>query len=273
MKTNMIEIKGIKQNMVYCPEGSFWMGFDTHFSDSLGPFSLSHDRQKEKVSIKHGFWIADTVVTKGLWQAVMLDQSFIVEDDPLPAYASWYEFVLFCNRLSELSGLEPCFEMSQIVTQPYSERILKADVVYHENANGFRFPTEAEWEYSAKAGTAYDFSGSNNENEVAWHKHNSNQIQAVKLKNANTWGLYDMSGNVWEWCLDQSENSKKQWFNGLSTYKRKTLNFEDMEIETYTRVIKGGAFWNDRNCCHVAYSGDDAAYSSYSHGLRLVRKA
>ena len=104
---------------------------------------------------------------------------------------TWRDAVIFCNKLSIQTGLKPCYNVTE-----ENEKI-----TFDKTANGFRLPTEAEWEYACKAGeTGIRYGELNN---IAWYKDNSSMTShIVGQKEPNSWGLYDMLGNVWEWCSD-----------------------------------------------------------------------
>ena len=145
------------------------------------------------------------------------------------------------------------------------------DVANFKNTEGFRLPTEVEWEWFARGGQKaidegtfdYTYSGSNNINEVAWYNENSgNQIQDVGSKKPNQLGLYDCSGNVWEWCYDTTENIEKG-----KNYIYKAFDSSNIYIRQ-----KGGS-WNyyAEHCAVLYRHGDQAGIATFYIGFRLVR--
>lgn len=181
--------------------------------------------------------ISRTEVTQKLYESIMgTNPSYFKGENKPVEEVSWYNAVEFCNALSKKLGYEPAYSING------------NSVTWNENANGFRLPTVEEWRYAARGGQNYEYSGSNNLDSVGWYDCNSNNTtHLVALKKPNGYGLYDMSGNVWEWCWDS---------HGY-----------------YDRYGCGGSWRNyDSNSCEVDsrnyYSAD---YGSNLIGFRLAR--
>jgi formylglycine-generating enzyme required for sulfatase activity len=167
---------------------------------------------------------------------------------------NWYEAVEYCNRLSLKEGLTPAYRGSG------------DSIVCDFNATGYRLPTEAEWEYAAKAGNknylSYEYSGGNSVERVAWHSGNSgNSTHPVGTKQPNDLGLYDMSGNVWEWCWD--------WYGSYSGGSQTDPRGASSGT---SRVVRGGSWNSDAASVRSAIRRYNPPSNRRDYlGFRLVR--
>jgi sulfatase modifying factor 1 len=144
--------------------------------------------------------LVDFAKGNAYWPAV---QHLLNEPDSQPApWVRWYEAIAFCNALSRSRGLRPCYSISG----RFAPDSTAGSVEWDRVADGYRLPTEAEWEYACRAGTSTKWSHGDDESvlgDYAWYRDNSNEMtHPVGRKRPNPWGLFDMHGNVGEWCYD-----------------------------------------------------------------------
>ena len=242
----------VEFGMVYCSAGEFWMGSE----EGVG---YDDERPRHRVKLSRGFWMGQTQVTQALWEKVMGNNPSYFKGAQRPVErVSWFDAVRFCNALSGTEGLTPVYGIGT-GDQP--------NVSLDSKANGYRLPTEAEWEYAAKAGTELKYAGGNDLNAVAWYDGNSgDESHPVGTKKANAWGIYDMSGNVWEWCSDQWDEN---------AYKQRSGTVTDPLVYAAgpsPRVGRGGGCRSDADSCRVAcrYWGG-AGVRRHNLGFRLLR--
>lgn len=181
-------------------------------------------------------------------------------DNPA-VYVNWYDAVFYLNWLSDRHGKKSVYELTNPRTGPF---YTDYDVAIDTAANGYRLPTEAEWEFAARGGPrsqGFEYSGSKDLQEVGWYAENSDsRTHAVAQKKANELGLYDMSGNTWEWCRD--------WYGD---YDAGQTDNPPGPPEGSFRVIRGGSWDDAPEYCRVEYrSYSNPDYRVYSLGFRLV---
>ena len=176
-----------------------------------------------------------------------------------------YEALEFCNKLSLRQGLTPVY-LIKGRTPPEGYPAINATVVAQWGNNGYRLPTEAEWEYAAKGGDGspgdYIFSGANDAAAVAWYFENSeSRPHPVGLKEPNGLGLYDMTGNVWEWCWG--------WDGAYDTEDKVNPKTDHVWVR---RMTRGGSWTNPvTRTRSTRREGGDPTKRSYHIGFRVVR--
>lgn len=226
-----INVNGVEFNMIFVEGGTFQMGA----TSEQGSDAHNNEKPVHQVTLSD-YYIGETEVTQELWQAVMgSNPSGFKTSNQLPVESvSWYDCQTFISKLNQLTGKQ------------------------------FRLPTEAEWEYAARGGSkskGYKYSGSNDIEEVAWHFDNSSsKTHIVGTKSPNELGIFDMSGNVWEWCQD--------WYG---TYSGSAQTNPTGPSSGSYRMTRGGSWGYDAGCCRVSirnYTGP--SYPDYYLGLRLA---
>lgn len=250
VKKEIIEKKTGEISMVFIPAGNFTMGRDVEGAD----YSPARE-----VRLTRGFWIGKYEITQKMYSDIMggnpcIDSRY-GEGESLPVFnVSWYDAVAFCNALSEKYGLKPYYKISVSKdgdnVSPLDEMKLKVDI--DSDADGFRLPTEAQWEYACMDERQSDFYWGNNATwdvagKYAWHLFNAgrksyskgrfwwvkyHKVQRPGQKVANMNGIYDMLGNVSEWCYDRYTTS----------YSSAGKDDPDGGDEEYSyRVARGGS--------------------------------
>ena len=230
-KTNLsLTVNGVSFEMVYVEGGTFDMGA----TSEQGSDAESNEYPVHSVTLS-GYYIGKCEVTQELWEAVMGSNpsNFRGAQNPVES-VSWNDCQNFIKKLNSLTG------------------------------RTFRLPTEAEWEYAARGGNKsshYKYSGSDNIHDVAWYDDNSGaKTRPVGTKSPNELGIYDMSGNVWEWCSD--------WYGDYSAGAQ--TNPQGPSSGSL-RVLRGGGWYGSARYCRVSQrSGPVPYYSCSDGGLRLV---
>jgi len=192
--------------MVWIPSGNFIMGSNT--AETAAP--CIDPRPTRTVYLTTGFYIGKYEITQAQYKAVMGINPSYFKGDKLPVEnVSWYDAVEFCNKLSVLKGLTEAYLIEKDISDPNNENTSLFDpkwkVTLITGADGYRLPTEAQWEYACRAGTTtnYNTGMDSISNETGWYKANSDgKTHEIGKKTPNAWGIYDMHGNVWEWCWD-----------------------------------------------------------------------
>ncbi len=265
-------------------EGSTVAG-DDKFKDATSASNAGVFVEGRSVAIST-FWICDHEVTQAEYQAVMGTNPSSFTGDNLPVEkVSWYDAITYCNKKSIAERLEPCYTVSGVdfsgsVTVPTSSDATWNAATCDFTKDGYRLPTEAEWEYAARGGKAgceaanpTDWAGTDSSSELgkyAWYLTNSgsktHEVKKEKqtgVNSANSLGIYDMSGNVWEWCWDWSGSIDVD----ASTPAAGALS-------GYYRVYRGGSWDGGARFCSVAYRNDSSPNSRFNVlGFRVVRTA
>lgn len=220
----VITVNGVSFSMIKVDGGTFMMGNEAY----------KNEKPVHQVTLS-SYLIGETEVTQNLWQVVMGENPSKFKGNNMPVErVSWEDCQLFIKELNRITGMK------------------------------FRLPTEAEWEFAARGGTksrGYKYSGSDNLNDVAWNNMNSSMVHSVKTKKANELGLYDMSGNVLEWCYDL-----------FSKYRGTPQKDPSNNGKGDKRVARGDSVFTLANYCRVTCRYPlTQSFKDFSLGFRLAR--
>jgi formylglycine-generating enzyme required for sulfatase activity len=246
----------VPANMVRIQGGTFMMG------SPASEVNRNSEREVQHSVTVSSFYMGKYPVTQKEYQEVMGTNPSNFKGDSLPVeMVSWYDAINYCNRLSQREGLTPAYTVNG------------ENVTWNQNASGYRLPTEAEWEYACRAEKTTPFSTGNNittsqANYDGNYPYNNNakgtyreKTTAVGSFSPNSWGLYDMHGNVWEWCWD--------WYG---TYPSNAQTDPRGASSGSDRVLRGGSWSDDAQDLRSANRGGYTPSNRYNNiGFRLVR--
>jgi len=246
----------VQNEMIRIEGGTFLMGSP---EDEIGRNIIDEEPQ-HRVTVK-SFYIAKFPVTQAEYQAVIGSNPSQTkgQDNPVDS-TSWLDALKYCNKRSEVEGLTPVYTING------------NQVTWNREANGYRLPTEAEWEYSCRAGTITPFYTGNTMDDAGWFRDNSVTIVdgyrsrhtfPVGKKEPNAWGLYDMHGNVLEWCWD--------WMSAYtSSHKIDPIG----PATGQRRIYRGGCFDLISAQCRSAFRyGQHQNFRMFYVGFRVARNA
>ncbi|MDO5582391.1 MAG: SUMF1/EgtB/PvdO family nonheme iron enzyme [Planctomycetia bacterium] len=233
-----ITIKGIEYTFRWCPPGTFQMG------------DVIYDRHS--VTLTKGFWMLEHEVTQKMWESIM-------GKNP-----SWFSSE--GGGKDKISGSTAQYPVEEVSWEDCDKFI---EMIQGSAPNGLKFslPTEAQWEYTCRAGTTGDYGGTGNLDDMGWYDDNSDsKTHEVKKKTKNAWGLYDMHGNVWEWCKDVYDSD--YYKNSPST---DPTGPDPVPNGGSERVYRGGSWSFDAGGCRSAdrYRNDPSRRSNVL-GFRLA---
>ncbi len=243
---------------------------------ALGSKPLDAHTPLHLIEIKKDFYMMDTLVSQELWNEFCPDNPSNWIGNNLPVNrVSWVEAVFFANLLSKKFGHDPVYRISNGV------------ISFDGTKNGFRLPFEIEWEYAAKADSSFEYSGSDEYGDVAAHIDLENKLMytkamPLKTKKPNDWGLYDMTGNLSEWCNDFfREDAYEQRIKKTRTqphiFDVSEIQFNEdlMSCQNFSHkkiVIRGGSWFNTATHSKVhTRDFQNMMYQSSMVGIRLVR--
>jgi formylglycine-generating enzyme required for sulfatase activity len=239
---------GIRLKLI--PAGEFPMGSD----EADDPGASNDEQPRHRVRITRPFYLGLTEVTQGQYRAVTgQNPSHFKGSDDLPVeQVSWNDAIAFCNKLSELEGVKPYYQFGAGA---------------ESGGDGYRLPSEAEWEYACRAGNSARYSFGNDPaglGDYAWFDGNSgNQTHPVGKKRSNGFGLFDMHGNVHEWCWDGYD---------AKYYEQSPADDPRGPSGAVDRVNRGGGWVGDPQDCRAAFRDWDPPGDRDSHlGFRLAR--
>jgi formylglycine-generating enzyme required for sulfatase activity len=250
-------------DFVLVKEGSFVMG------SPIDEKGRDNGEIQRRIGV-NSFYMAKYQITQEEYEDQMGVNPSLFRGSNLPVEnVSWYDAIEYCNRRSLAEGLTPAYKIDTI--RPDLKNLnttMRWLVTWNRNANGYRLPTEAEWEYAARGGNRapgdFLFSGSKDQDAVAWFSDNSGKTtHPVGTKEPNGLELYDMSGNVWEWCWD--------WFGN---YPARTQSNPEGASSGSQRVIRGGCWYDSAGYIRCANRNSCIPSDrNIGTGFRIVRTA
>lgn len=252
----MMKLKRIITNLIFVASLCCLMGCNKS-RNGLSMVKIPETKSRNGLSMVKipgtNFEMLQTEVTQELYESIMGENpsKFKGANNPVEM-VSWYDAIYFCNKLSIAKGFTPVYEVDGNSDfngwnyTPHQSNSIRGEITQNTSANGYRLLTVVEWQYAAKGGQDYTYAGSNEIDEVAWYDRNSNgKTHPVAQKKANGYSLYDMSGNVFEWCWDSD------------------FNYPDS---------CGGSWYHDDRYCEVSFTYfNNASFQDDFIGFRIVR--
>jgi len=227
----------VRDSMIRLPKGQLWMG-------SMPNDDIPEDELPRHPVMVNSFEMSAFLVTQGLWRYVMGSNPSLDKGGRKAVHnITWLDAIGFCNELSKMLDLTPVYDMAGEA------------VSWNTEADGFRLPTEVEWEYAARTRDDLRFSGSDRIQEVGWTKEMCSDMPEIAQKKSNLWGFHDLSGLLWEWCWDdfvpyQSDASK---------------------VESREKVCRGGSWKSEPTYARCTARYSQPLTFKGDIGLRVVR--